>query len=193
MSSRLNQRLIRRSELIPNGQPIPLFTLLILPARLLTFSARYGFLLRWHRVSLGLGFELLVRDLISRPTPKQTLLLILLPMLGTVLCLRLYLHLVRVQHVYPGGYLVHHLFVGVLIELPAAFVLAFGARRRMVAFLALAALGVGSGMILDEVTYLVLTKASDLDYVSWVSLGGAIGLVTLATIGLGGIYWVRRD
>jgi len=134
-----------------------------------------------------------VRDLISRPTPKQTLLLILLPMLGTVLCLRLYLHLVRVQHVYPGGYLVHHLFVGVLIELPAAFVLAFGARRRMVAFLALGALGVGSGMILDEVTYLVLTKASDLDYVSWVSLGGAIGLVTLATIGLVGIYWLRRD
>ena len=35
----------------------------------------------------------------------QTLLLILLPMLGTVLGLRLYLHLVRVQHVYPGGYL----------------------------------------------------------------------------------------
>jgi hypothetical protein len=78
-------------------------------------------------------------------------------------------------------------------ELPAAFVLAFGARRRMVAFLALGALGVGSGMILDEVTYLVLTKASDLDYVSWVSLGGAIGLVTLATIGLVGIYWVRCD
>ena len=69
----------------------------------------------------------LVPDRISRPTAKQTLLLILLPMLGTVLCLRLYLHLVRVQHVYPGGYLVHHLFVGVLIELPAAFILAFGA------------------------------------------------------------------
>jgi hypothetical protein len=40
---------------------------------------------------------------LSKRTPKQTLLLILLPMLGTVLRLRLYLHLVRVQHVYPGG------------------------------------------------------------------------------------------
>jgi hypothetical protein len=59
-----------------------------------------------------------VSDSSSGPTAKQALLLILLPMLGTVLCLRLYLHLVRVQHVYPGGYLVHHLFVGVLIELP---------------------------------------------------------------------------
>jgi hypothetical protein len=128
-----------------------------------------------------------------RPTAKQTLLLILLPMLGTVLCLRLYLHLVRVQHIYPGGYLVHHLFIGVLIELPAAFILAFGVRSRRLAFLALGALGVGSGMILDEVTYLVATKASDRDYVSGVSLGGSIALVALAAILLQGIYLVRRE
>lgn len=128
-----------------------------------------------------------------RPTPKQTLLLILLPMLGTVLCLRLYLHLVRVQHVYPGGYLVHHLFLGVLIELPAAFILAFGAHNRVLAFLAPVALGIGSGMILDEVTYLVATRATDRDYVSGVSLGGSIVMVSLATILLLWIYWARRD
>lgn len=46
-----------------------------------------------------------------------------------------------VQHVYPGGYLVHHLFLGVLIELPAAFILALGTRNRVLAFLAPAALG----------------------------------------------------
>jgi hypothetical protein len=120
-------------------------------------------------------------------------LLILLPMLGTVLCLRLYLHLVRVQHIYPGGHLVHHLFVGVLIELPAAFILAFGARNRVVAFLAPAVLGVGSGMILDEVTYLVVTQASDQDYVSRVSLGGAIGFVSFAAVLLVWIYCARRD
>jgi len=135
----------------------------------------------------------LLGDHMDAPTPKQTLLLILLPMLGTVLCLRLYLHLVRVQHLYPGGYLVHHLFVGILIELPAAFILAFRARNRVLAFSALVALGIGSGMILDEVTYLVATKASDRDYVSRVSLGGAIGFVSLAAILLVGIYWVRRD
>jgi len=128
----------------------------------------------------------------SSPTAKQTLLLILLPMLGTVLCLRLYLHLVRVQHVYPGGHLVHHLFIGILIEIPAAFLLAFGARNRGVAFLAPAALGVGSGMILDEMTYLVLTQASDQDYVSRISLGGAMGFVSLAAILLVGIYWGGR-
>ncbi len=132
-------------------------------------------------------------DSSSRPTAKQTLLLILLPMLGTLLCLRLYLHLVRVQHVYPGGHLVHHLFLGILIELPAAFILAFGARNRAVAFLAPAALGVGSGMILDEMAYLVMTQATDQDYVSRISLGGAIGFVSLAGILLVGIYWGRRD
>jgi hypothetical protein len=132
-----------------------------------------------------------VPDPSSTPTPKQTLLLILLPMLGTVFCLRLYLHLVRVQHVYPGGYLVHHLFLGVLIELPAAFILAFGARNRVPALLAPAALGVGSGMILDEVTYLVATNATDSDYVSRVSLGGSIALVALAAILLLGIYFLR--
>src|SRR5580704_18781927 len=95
--------------------------------------------------------------------PRQTLLLILLPMLATFSCLRLYLHRVQVRHIYPGGYLVHHLFFGVLIQVPAAFLLAFGTRHRV---LARVALGVGSGMILDEVVYLVATKASDADYVS---------------------------
>ncbi len=128
-----------------------------------------------------------------KPTAKQTLLRILLPMLGTVLCLRLYLHLVRVQHIYPGGHLVHHLFLGVLIVIPAAFILAFGADGRVLAFLAPVALGIGSGMILDEVTYLVATNASDADYVSGVSLGGSVAFVSLAAILLVGIYWARRD
>jgi hypothetical protein len=114
--------------------------------------------------------------------PKQTLLLILFPMLGTFVCQRLYLHLVSVQHVYPAGYLVHHLFTGALIVIPAAFILAFDTRNRLLAFLAPAALGVGSAMVLDEVTYLVATQATDEDYVSGVSLWGAITLISLATI-----------
>jgi hypothetical protein len=103
--------------------------------------------------------------------------LILLPMLATFVCLRLYLHLVRVQHLYPGGLLVHHLFFGVLIVLPPAFLLAFGTRGRFAALLAAAFLGIGSAMILDEVTYLVATKATDQDYVSRVSLLGAIAFI----------------
>jgi hypothetical protein len=125
--------------------------------------------------------------------PKQTLLLILLPMLATFACLRLYLHLVHVQHVYPGGYLVHHLFIGVLIEVPAAFILAFGARSRLLALSATAALGIGAALMLDEVTYLVATKATDQDYVSNVSLGGATVLICLAVVLLLALYKSHRD
>jgi hypothetical protein len=124
--------------------------------------------------------------------PKQTLLLILLPMLVTFACLRLYLHLVHVQHIYPGGYLVHHLFLGVLIEVPAAFILAFGARTRLFALLAPAALGVGAALMLDEVTYLVATQATDQDYVSSLSLDGAIILISLAVILLLALYRSHR-
>lgn len=127
------------------------------------------------------------------PNPKQTLLLILLPMLGTFACMRLYLHLVHVRHLYPGGILVHHLFFGVLIAIPAAFLLAFGTRHRLPSLLAPAALGIGSAMILDEVTYLVLTKASDEDYVSHTSLLGAVVFISFAVILLLGLYRAHRD
>jgi hypothetical protein len=124
--------------------------------------------------------------------PRQTLLFILLPMLATFACQRLYLHLRGVRHLYPGGYLVHHLFFGVLIEFPAAFILAFGPRSRRAARLALAALGIGSAMILDEVTYLVATKATDADYVSRLSLCGAFVFVSLGVMLLLTIYCMHR-
>jgi uncharacterized membrane protein YeaQ/YmgE (transglycosylase-associated protein family) len=126
-------------------------------------------------------------------TAKQTLRLILGPMLGTFVCQRLYLHLVRVQHVYPGGYLVHHLFFGALIVVPAAFILAFGTRNRILGYLAPITLGIGSAMILDEVTYLIATKATDEDYVSPVSLIGAIILISLAAALLLSLYRLHRD
>jgi hypothetical protein len=125
------------------------------------------------------------------PLPaKQTLLLILLPMLATVFNLRLYLHLVHVRHIYPGGYLVHHLFVGVLIVVPAALLLAFGTRHRV---LVRVALGVGTGLILDEIVYLVATQASDADYVSRVSLLGSVVVVLLAVIFLLVLYALHRE
>ena len=115
---------------------------------------------------------------------KETVFWILLPLLLTFAGMRLFLHLVQVQHVYPGGYLVHHLFTGCLITLPAAFVLAFGPRSRFTAVLSRVALGAGSAMILDEIVYLVATKASDADYVSALSLRGALVCVTLGIAAL---------
>jgi hypothetical protein len=125
-------------------------------------------------------------------SPKQRLFLILFPMLGTFMCQRLYLHLVRVRHIYPGGYLVHHLFVGVLILIPSAFLLAFVPRRRSLAISATVGLGVGSAMVLDEVVYLVMTKGTDADYVSHTSLYGAFLFISLAVILLLLIYRSQR-
>jgi hypothetical protein len=126
-------------------------------------------------------------------TRKQTLLLLLLPLLATFVCLRLYLHLVGVRHVYPGGFLVHHLFFGILIVVPAAFLLAFELRNRLLRFWSLVALGIGSALILDEVTYLVATKGTDEDYVSRISLFGAIAFISAAVILLLAIYRWHRD
>ncbi len=123
---------------------------------------------------------------------RQTLLLILLPMLLTFAGQRLYLHLIGVHHVYPGGYLVHHLFTGTLIMMPAAFVLAFGPRGRKSAVLARVALGCGSAMVLDEIVYLVATRASDTDYVSPLSLTGAAVFIVLAVLLLWVLYRFRR-
>jgi hypothetical protein len=129
-------------------------------------------------------------DTPQRLRSKQTLFLILFPLLGTFACQRLYLHLVRVQHIYPGGHLVHHLFVGVLIVIPAAFLLAFG--TRLLAISARVALGIGSAMILDEIAYLVVTQATDQDYVSRVSLYGAIAFISLAVVFLWILYKSQR-
>ena len=123
----------------------------------------------------------------SLPT-RQTLGLILLPMLTTFAAQRLYLHLVGVQHVHTGGLIIHHLFFGVLMVIPSAFVLAFGPWNRRSAVLSRIALGVGSAMVLDEMIYLIATQASDSDYVSSLSLKGALVFISLATLLLLALY-----
>jgi len=138
-----------------------------------------------------------ISNTIAKPrlhlAPKQTLLLILLPMLVTFIVQRLYLHLVRVQHIHAAGYLLHHLFTGTLIVIPSAFVLAFGTRNRLLTFLAPAALGIGSAMILDEVVYLVATKATDNDYISPLSFWGATFFISVAVLLLLFLYRCHRD
>jgi hypothetical protein len=126
-------------------------------------------------------------------SPKQTFLLIVVPMVVTVVGLRLKLHLVGIQHLYVFGHIVRHLFSGVLLVIPAAFVLAFVPRRRWVAQLTTAILGVGSGLVLDEVVFLVATKATKEDYVSSLSLNGSIVFVSLAVVLLLILYWLNRD
>lgn len=116
----------------------------------------------------------------TRLSARQTLLLVLLPLLATFAGQRLYLHLVGVHHVRANGLIIHHLFFGVAMVIPAAFVLAFQPRHRLVAILSRIVLGIGAAMVLDEIVYLVATQASDGDYVSALSLQGAAIFISLA-------------
>lgn len=73
--------------------------------------------------------------------------------------------------VHVSGFHVHHLFVGILLALPAAFWFAFGFRGGRRA--ALIALGLGAGFILDEFVAMIATDMSQSAYRGGVSLGGA--------------------
>lgn len=117
-----------------------------------------------------------------------TLLLLLLPMVLVVTGTRLYHHLLGVRHLYIGGYLVRHLFFGALLVIPAAFVLAFGTTTRWGAVIARVAVGVGAGLLLDEIVFLIATAARDNDYVSTVSLVGSVVLVLVASVVLFVLY-----
>ena len=116
-------------------------------------------------------------------TPLPTLLLVLVPLLLTVAGHRLYLHLVNPDaDVYVLGHNVHHLFAGVLLLIPSAFVLAFGSGGPWVRGAALVGLGAGSGMALDQVIFLIVTDGSNASYLRPVSLWGAVVLSALAAV-----------
>jgi len=119
-------------------------------------------------------------------SPRRTLLLVLIPMLATFIGQRFYLHVIPIKHLVVGGYLIHHLFLGLLIAIPSAFVLAFGFRNRLLAIATPLLLGVGTAMVLDEAVYLVAMEAAFIDpeetgpfYRTSVSLWGAIILLSV--------------
>jgi len=117
--------------------------------------------------------------------PLRTLLLILLPLLATCIGQRLYLHLVNPNSdLFIAGYNVHHLFVGALLAIPAAFVIAFVPEASAVRWIALVALGAGSAMVLDQIVFLITTDGSNASYLKPISLCGAIVLEALAVVGL---------
>jgi hypothetical protein len=113
--------------------------------------------------------------------PTTTLLFILIPLVATFAGQRLYLHFVNVNtDLYILGRNVHHLFVGAALAIPAAFILAFRPDTPWLTFAALAALGSGSAMVLDELVYLIATDGSNASYVKPLSLWSAVALESLA-------------
>jgi hypothetical protein len=120
--------------------------------------------------------------MIDRESPRRSLLLILVPMLLTFSIQRVILHHSPPStHVYVSGYLVHHLFSGVLLLIPTAFLLAFGIRSDRGRALLTMLLGVSSSMVLDEVIFLICTDGSGEAYRGRVSFWGALTLMALAS------------
>ena len=108
-------------------------------------------------------------------------MILLLPMLVTFIGQRLYLHLINPDaDLFILGYNVHHLYSGAILAIPAAFVLAFVSEAGFVRWTALATLGIGSTMVLDQVIYLITTDGSNASYLKPISLWGAIVLEGLA-------------
>lgn len=112
---------------------------------------------------------------------------LLIPMVGTVMVIRAYLHLVNPDtDLIIAGHEVHHLFSGAVVVLLAAFTLAFGvegARRRATVSL----LGVGAGLVLDEIVFLVATDGSNRAYLTPVSVRGAIVSTAIAAVVVAGL------
>lgn len=111
---------------------------------------------------------------------RRNALLLLVAMLVPVVLLRLALHASPDQDFDVAGYNVHHLFTGlVLVTLggvPLALFPGGGLRRD----LAVACLGVGLGLALDEWVYLIATDGSNASYLLPVSLWGAVVVLGLA-------------
>ncbi len=109
-------------------------------------------------------------------TRRDKCLWILVPLIGDFVAQRGWLHGVGISHVRLGGHLIHHLFFGILLLVPAALSLAFepGPRRLRAS---LAMLGLSMGMIADEFYYLVFTAADDAAYLA--SFGPALASILL--------------
>ncbi len=115
---------------------------------------------------------------------EQILLWLFVSIVASVLVTRFNLHYFGVWHVYIRKHILRHLFTGSLMVILSGFVLAFGPSHAWSAILTLIVFGVGSGLILDEIIFLMATNRTDADYTSKPSLTGAIwftlaGLVAL--------------
>jgi hypothetical protein len=113
--------------------------------------------------------------------PATTLLFLLVPLVVTFIAQRLCLHLINPDmDLYILGHNVHHLFVGAAMVIPAAFVLAFQPAAALLRLGALAALGSGSAMVLDQMIYLIATDGTNASYLKPISLWSAIIMQILA-------------
>jgi hypothetical protein len=98
-------------------------------------------------------------------------------MLVTFVTVRAWLHMRPDTDLNVGGYNIHRLFTGVLILTVFAIPAILRPRPGTGGSVAIAGVGIGLSLVLDEWFYLIVTDGSNAAYVQWPSLvGGAIAV-----------------
>lgn len=89
-----------------------------------------------------------------------------------------------------GATNIHHLFIGAFLLVVAVIFLLLGFANRAL----ILAAGVASGLVLDEIVYLIATDGSDGAYLAPVSFVGALILImiTLLVMGVGYRFAARK-
>ena len=106
---------------------------------------------------------------------KEHLLLYTYSLALTVIALRITLSIKPNLNLNIGPYTIHHLYLGAFLLIVATIFLLFRIIEKPIVLLA----GVSTGLILDELIYLVTTDGSNAAYSSLISLGGALALTML--------------
>ncbi len=91
-------------------------------------------------------------------------------LLITLIVLRIFLSIFPSANLDIGKYNIHHLFVGAFLIIVAVIFFVFDIVNNFLIVLA----GFSSGLILDEIVYLIATDGSDASYLTAVSLLGVI-------------------
>lgn len=73
------------------------------------------------------------------------------------------------------------MFIGIFLVLLSGFS-RFFSKNKVLNKIDLFTFAIGAGMIIDEVVFIIFTAGEHLDYLSFLSLGGAIGLALVLII-----------
>jgi len=94
----------------------------------------------------------------------------------TFLFVRIYLFLFQNKHIYIRGILIHHFYIGLILFLTGIFLFKFYQTFSLVIF------GVGAGLIVDELVFILLGGGLTPQYLSPISFNGAIVCMILLFI-----------
>ena len=123
---------------------------------------------------------------------KRRAFLLVLSMVVTFLCLRLYLYFSPNSDFNVGPYNIHHLFTGLLlITFCGIAVILFKGRTRFLE-VATVGFGVGLSLALDEWVYLIATDGSNASYLLPVSFWGGLVMIALAVTYIAVLYLLNR-